>query len=45
MISRNMRGKTITVPAKKKAIVSLKSGKIDIFEDKGSSDKSVKKTK
>lgn len=30
---RSMRGKTITKSAMKKALVTLKSGKIDIFEE------------
>lgn len=32
-VSRSMRGKTVTKSAKKKALVTLKSGKIDIFEE------------
>jgi ribosomal protein L23 len=33
MVSRSMRGKTVTKSAKKKAMVTLKLGKIDIFEE------------
>lgn len=33
MVSRSMRGKTVTKAAKKKAMVTLKLGKIDIFEE------------
>lgn len=32
-VSRNMRGRTVTKSAKKKAIITLKSGKIEIFEE------------
>ena len=38
--NKNARGKIVTKKAMKKAIISLKSGKIDIFE---SEDKSKKK--
>jgi len=32
---RNSRGQTQTLKARKKAVVSLKEGKIEIFEEKG----------
>ena len=32
-VSRSMRGKTVTKQAKKKVLVTLKTGKIDIFEE------------
>lgn len=32
-VSRNMRGKVVTKPAMKKILLTLKSGKIDIFEE------------
>lgn len=32
-VSRSIRGKIVTKPAKKKVLITLKSGKIDIFED------------
>lgn len=33
MVSSSMRGKTVTKSAKKKALITLKTGKIDIFEE------------
>lgn len=32
-VSRSNRGKIVTKPAKKKVLVTLKTGKIDIFEE------------
>lgn len=42
-ITRNMRGRLIGKPAMKKAILVLKSGKIDIFDSKTSSKEGLKK--
>lgn len=33
MVTKNMRGRIVTKPAMKKAILTLKSGKIDIFTE------------
>lgn len=33
MVGRSMRGKKVTKVAKKKAMITLKTGKIDIFEE------------
>ena len=32
-VNKSMRGKIVTKSAKKKALITLKSGKIDIFEE------------
>lgn len=33
MVTKNMRGKIVTKPAMKKTILTLKSGKIDVFTE------------
>src|SRR3989339_564057 len=42
LTTKNLRGRIVNKPAMKKAIISLKSGKIDIFESEASGSKSKK---
>jgi ribosomal protein L23 len=40
MVAKTMRGTIKTIPAKKKVLITLKSGKIDLFADEVKSNKS-----
>jgi len=42
LTTKNLRGRIVNKPAMKKAIISLKSGKIEIFESEASGSKSKK---